>query len=90
MVRGNVAFMGDPLVDSRVGGAGHDRFHVRDGVRDVLDCGPGTDREIADQFDVVDLSCEAARVRRLVLLAPAADDPAERRTEAPAEDRRQS
>ncbi len=90
MARGDVTVLGDLLGDALVGGAGNDRFHVRDGERDLVDCGTGVDTVIADQFDIVDLSCERARIRRVLLLAPAADDPTERKTEAPAEDRKES
>jgi len=45
---------------------------------------------IADQFDLLDASCEAALVRRAVLITPSTGDSTENRTESPAEDRKES
>jgi hypothetical protein len=41
------------------GGAGDDELRVRDGERDAVTCGPGTDRVDADQLDETAGDCEA-------------------------------
>jgi hypothetical protein len=41
-----------------VGGAGADVVRARDAGRDVIACGPGRDRVVADRADRVDRSCE--------------------------------
>ena len=47
------------------GGAGNDRIAVRDGERDVVNCGPGIDRALLDFKDVTeDNSCEVVARRR--------------------------
>ena len=49
----------DSAGDTVRGGAGDDRIAVRDGERDVVNCGPGIDKAILDFKDVVeDGSCE--------------------------------
>jgi Tol biopolymer transport system component len=40
------------------GGPGDDLLRARDGLGDVIRCGPGRDRVIADRRDVVDRDCE--------------------------------
>jgi len=87
MARADVTALGDQDGDSLSGDAGDDTFHVRDGERDVVVCGAGTDRVIADQFDMVDASCERVVVVRLTTLTT--EDGAENKTEAPPEDRRE-
>jgi Ca2+-binding RTX toxin-like protein len=53
LARSDVAFLGDPVGDTLHGGNGNDTFHVRDGEVDKIDCGPGNDKVLADQFDVI-------------------------------------
>src|SRR5215213_252947 len=49
----------DRAGDTVRGGGGDDRIAVRDGERDVVDCGPGIDTALLDFKDVVvDASCE--------------------------------
>jgi Ca2+-binding RTX toxin-like protein len=48
--------------DRVFGRGGSDRIHVRDGVRDVVFCGTGRDRVIADRLDVL-RGCESASRR---------------------------
>ena len=49
----------DQAGDTVRGGGGDDRIAVRDGERDVVDCGPGIDTALLDFKDVVvDASCE--------------------------------
>jgi Ca2+-binding RTX toxin-like protein len=92
MHKDDVTAPGDTVADTLDGGAGNDRFRVRDGEADRIACGDGErDRVIADQYDViVDAtpedstgSCEQV-VRRD---ASTESDSGERRTESPAEDR---
>jgi hypothetical protein len=45
------------------GEGGDDRIRVRDGERDTVTCGPGTDRVRADPADVVAADCEAVNRR---------------------------
>jgi Ca2+-binding RTX toxin-like protein len=41
------------------GGAGNDQINVRDGQRDRVSCGPGSDRITArDSFDTISGDCE--------------------------------
>jgi hypothetical protein len=48
--------------DSVSAGAGNDSIDARDGYRDVIDCGSGFDRVVADSLDRVATNCE--RVQR--------------------------
>ena len=50
---GNDVVYGGPGRDSLVGGPGNDRFHTRDGMRDVVNGGPGFDTAWVDRLDVV-------------------------------------
>jgi Ca2+-binding RTX toxin-like protein len=54
---------GGPGADSISAHRGADRIQVRDGERDVVRCGPGRDRVIADKKDSVARDCE--RVSRV-------------------------
>jgi hypothetical protein len=45
------------------GGPGNDTIHAADGERDVISCGPGRDRVVADRIDLVGRDCERV-VRR--------------------------
>jgi hypothetical protein len=49
--------VGGPERDIGRGGAGNDTINVRDGQRDVVNCGPGRDNVTADEVDVV-RNCE--------------------------------
>jgi Ca2+-binding RTX toxin-like protein len=50
--------------DTVRGGRGDDRIAVRDGERDVVNCGPGVDRALLDFKDVLeDNSCEVVARR---------------------------
>jgi hypothetical protein len=49
--QGNDRLNGGPGVDRLFGGAGSDVLVVRDGTRDLVDCGPGKDQAIADALD---------------------------------------
>ena len=55
--RGNDVIFGGSGADRLLGGPGSDTINAADGERDVVDCGPGRDRVIADPFDVVS-GCE--------------------------------
>ncbi len=43
---------------------GNDRIDARDGQRDSISCGPGTDLVLADRVDIVARDCEKVRRRR--------------------------
>jgi hypothetical protein len=47
--------------DTLLGGAGYDTLHARDGLRDVVDCGPGKDVAYVDRRDAVAKNCETVR-----------------------------
>ncbi len=54
----------DQTGDTVRGGNGDDRIAVRDGERDVVNCGPGIDKALLDFKDVVeDGSCEVVSRR---------------------------
>jgi Ca2+-binding RTX toxin-like protein len=55
---GNDTLVGGPGHDRLSGGAGRDLIVSRDGVRDVVLCGAGTDTVRADASDIVAKSCE--------------------------------
>jgi Ca2+-binding RTX toxin-like protein len=61
---GNDVITGGAGADRLLGGPGSDTIYAADGERDVVDCGPGRDRVVADSFDKV-TGCE-------VVAAPAA------------------
>jgi len=42
-------------------GSGNDRINVRDGVRDIVNCGSGKDDVLADKADVL-RGCETKRL----------------------------
>ncbi|HZR95536.1 MAG TPA: hypothetical protein VFA56_07555 [Gaiellaceae bacterium] len=48
---GNDVVTGGAGVDHLFGGAGSDTIYAADGERDVVDCGPGRDRVVADAAD---------------------------------------
>ena len=88
-----MAAPGDPIGDALTGGNGNDTFRVRDGEVDKIDCGAGTRRVLADQYDVIvdatpanaNGSCERV-VRNSV---PDADTD-ENKTQSPKEDRKEA
>jgi Ca2+-binding RTX toxin-like protein len=55
---GNDVITAGSGADRVYGGPGSDSIDVADGERDVVDCGPGNDRVVADLVDVLDKSCE--------------------------------
>lgn len=82
LARADVSGPDDKTGDTLHGGAGDDTFHTRDGEQDIVDCGDGNDRVLADFADVVDSSCET-----VVRKAPKSrDDAGENRTRAPRQD----
>jgi len=85
LARADVATIGDPEGDSLTGGNGGDRFRVRDGEVDLVHCGEGRDRVIADQFDQVDNDCERV-IRRDITSLDQVEDQEENRTENPSSD----
>jgi hypothetical protein len=54
---GNDVITGGSGADTILGGAGSDTIYAADGERDVIDCGPGRDRVVADSVDIVK-NCE--------------------------------
>ena len=56
---------GDTSLDHFYAGSGDDILQPRDvpAVKDVINCGPGTDKVYADQADVVRDNCEQVSVR---------------------------
>lgn len=57
--KGNDRLAGGPGKDRLFGGAGNDVVLVRDGTRDVVACGTGNDRAVADAVDSL-VGCETA------------------------------
>ena len=53
--------IGDPNGDELTGGAGRDRFRVRDGEVDVVHCGEGRDHVDRRPVRPVDADCEHER-----------------------------
>lgn len=49
-------------VEQVQGGAGADRFDLRDGLATEVDCGAGADTVLADPRDTIDTNCERASV----------------------------
>jgi hypothetical protein len=49
-------------VEQVQGGAGNDRFQLRDGRATEVDCGAGRDTVVADPRDTIDTNCESATV----------------------------
>jgi Ca2+-binding RTX toxin-like protein len=83
--RKDVTAIGDAEGDELSGAAGADRFRVRDGEVDLVHCGDGFDRVLADQFDQVDGDCELVRRREITSLDQV-EDREENSTENPPED----
>ena len=65
---GDDVLVGGAGKDSFFGGDGNDRIEARDGIADVIDCGPGADTAVVDPADS-QLECEA--VESQVTVAPA-------------------
>jgi hypothetical protein len=82
LARADVASIGDSEGDELTGGLGADRFRVRDGESDLVHCGDGRDRVLADQFDQVDNDCEQV-IRRDITSLDQVEDQEENRTENP-------
>jgi hypothetical protein len=61
--RGNDVITGGAGADRIFGGLGSDSITSDDGERDIVDCGDGRDRVVADPYDLVGKSCEVV-VRR--------------------------
>ena len=66
---GNDQLVGGDGRDRLEGGSGDDTAQVRDGLRDTVSCGPGTDTADADTLDEVASDCE--RVTRTQTPPPA-------------------
>jgi RTX calcium-binding nonapeptide repeat (4 copies) len=64
----NDAITGDEGADTVRAGAGDDEVRLRDGIADLVRCGPGNDRVLADTFDDVGEDCES--VQRALVAAP--------------------
>jgi len=60
---GNDRITGGPGKDTIFGGPGDDKIFVRDGARDVVDCGPGHDTVEADHLDMIARNCEIVHRR---------------------------
>jgi hypothetical protein len=69
--RGNDVVTGGSGADRLNGGAGSDTIYAADGERDVVDCGAGRDRVVADDVDRT-VGCE-------VVAAPPGSDGSQRR-----------
>jgi hypothetical protein len=82
----DVTAVGDTEGDELTGGAGPDRFHVRDGEVDLVHCGAGRDLVLSDQFDVLDGDCEREHQSDVTSLDQV-EDGEENATEDPAQDR---
>jgi hypothetical protein len=49
---------GGPSPDKITGGTGDDVINAKDGSKDTIDCGTGSDRVTVDAIDVVSSNCE--------------------------------
>jgi hypothetical protein len=58
---GNDIIIGGPGSDKLYGGPGSDTIMAADGERDIVDCGPGSDRAIVDAIDIVS-NCESVQI----------------------------
>jgi Tol biopolymer transport system component len=59
---GNDVITGGAGADTIFGGPGSDTIYAADGERDVIDCGDGRDRVVADSFDKVNKNCEVVQI----------------------------
>jgi Ca2+-binding RTX toxin-like protein len=55
---GDEVITGGPSPDRITGGSGDDVINSKDGSKDTIDCGPGSDRVTVDAIDVVSSNCE--------------------------------
>jgi hypothetical protein len=60
---GNDRLVGGPGIDRFIGGSGNDVINARDGRREIVDCGVGRDRAMADRKDVL-RGCELPRPKK--------------------------
>jgi len=58
---GNDTITGGPGSDRLYGEEGNDTIQSRDGALDVVGCGAGKDKVIADRQDLVGIDCEQVR-----------------------------
>ncbi len=56
---GRDRLIGGPGRDVLIGGSGNDTIFARDGEVDLVKCGPGRDRVVADRNDKVARDCES-------------------------------
>ena len=71
---GNDELQGGDGSDTLRGGPGDDRLRARDGQKDIVECGDGTDTAIVDTADQVDAACEDVQRQFVSGTATAADD----------------
>ena len=55
---GDEVITGGPSPDKITGGSGDDVINAKDGAKDTIDCGTGSDRVTVDAIDVVSSNCE--------------------------------
>ena len=55
---GDEVITGGPSPDKITGGSGDAVINVKDGSKDTIDCGTGSDRVTVDAIDVVSSNCE--------------------------------
>ena len=55
---GDEVITGGPSPDKITGGSGDDVINAKDGSKDTIDCGTGSDRVTVDAIDVVSSNCE--------------------------------
>jgi len=55
---GDEVITGGPSPDRITGGSGDDVINSKDGSKDTIDCGTGSDRVTVDAIDVVSSNCE--------------------------------
>ena len=55
---GHEVITGGPSPDRITGGSGDDVINSKDGSKDTIDCGTGSDRVTVDAIDVVSSNCE--------------------------------
>lgn len=60
---GNDYISGGKGNDKLRGGGGNDNIFARDGVRDIINCGPGIDKVRADKQDQISRNCETVKIR---------------------------
>ena len=55
---GDEVITGGPSPDKITGDSGDDVINAKDGFKDTIDCGTGSDRVTVDAIDVVSSNCE--------------------------------